>query len=221
MPSGVIPSAFSFSLLCQQPFLDKTLQMNLDGVPACPSNPLKLPHCHSAQLTGGNKYILKDMHDEDRIMGTDMSELALDTARRGVYPSWSFRGVSSNVQTRFFAPSRHEWQLKPLIRDRVQFQHNNLYLDPFPDPIKGLHDFDLILCRNVFIYLLPEAIADIQGKFYACLLDGYGGAAGVWPGTGFQNQGDQRGSNIIARGNQDGTTRRGARRPSFARIFKW
>ncbi|MEI7880191.1 MAG: CheR family methyltransferase [bacterium] len=106
------------------------------------------------------------------ILGTDINDDALLKARRAIYATWAFRGVSPGIQARFFTPLRQEWQLNQRIRARVQFQPGNLYMDPFPNPLKGLHDFDLILCRNVFIYLHTDAVASILRKFAGCLSKG-------------------------------------------------
>jgi chemotaxis protein methyltransferase CheR len=54
----------------------------------------------------------------------------------------------------------------------VRFQAGNLYVDSFPDRLKGIHDFDLILCRNVFIYLHADAVVAILRKFAGCLSQG-------------------------------------------------
>jgi len=106
------------------------------------------------------------------ILGTDINEAALLKAQRAVYARWAFRGVPSEVLERFFTPLRQEWQLSPHIRAKVQFQAGNLYVDSFPDRLKGLHDFDLILCRNVFIYLHEDAVMSIIRKFAGCLSQG-------------------------------------------------
>ena len=51
----------------------------------------------------------------------------------------------------------------------VNFQRLNLVQELFPHPNSELRNFDLILCRNVFIYFEPSAIAKILEKFYNAL----------------------------------------------------
>lgn len=58
------------------------------------------------------------------------------------------------------------------LRRKVSFKTCDLVADPFPDRGAGLHDMDLILCRNVFIYLLPAVIARIAAKLTNTLAEG-------------------------------------------------
>jgi chemotaxis protein methyltransferase CheR len=54
----------------------------------------------------------------------------------------------------------------------VTFRRGDLIRDRFPDAEAGLNDFDLILCRNVFIYLDAQAVAQITAKFAEVLTEG-------------------------------------------------
>ena len=53
----------------------------------------------------------------------------------------------------------------------VRFEYGNLLEDPLPDAAKGLAELDLIVCRNVFIYFLPETVSQIAKKMSRCLAD--------------------------------------------------
>ena len=110
------------------------------------------------------------------ILGTDLSEAALSKARAGVYSAWSFRAMARDIQENYFAP-RHkqkEFELEKRVRDMVSFQHGNLLHDPFPSPASRIHEIDLLLCRNVFIYFKREAVATVLRKFEQTLSpDGY------------------------------------------------
>ena len=46
----------------------------------------------------------------------------------------------------------------------VSFRQLNLLRDPFPDATVRLADFDLILCRNVFIYFERPAVTRVLTK---------------------------------------------------------
>ncbi len=106
------------------------------------------------------------------IHGTDLSEAALQKARAGVYSAWSFRNTPDEQRERFFQKRGHEWILSEKLRRSVQFRYGNLLDDNFAS--QGLHDFDLILCRNVFIYFRREAVARVVRKFRDTLReDGY------------------------------------------------
>jgi chemotaxis protein methyltransferase CheR len=119
-----------------------------------------------------------------RILGTDLSEEALAKARRAVYGPWSFRATSEARRKAYFemrlptteprgfgmrpappASGERLFTLAPRIRDAVTLQPGNLASDAFPSLSSGIHDMDLILCRNVFIYFGREAVASVLEKF--------------------------------------------------------
>lgn len=106
------------------------------------------------------------------ILGTDLSDAALDKARRGVYGSWSFRMMNADMVERYFQARPNAWELQSRIRQMVTFRHGNLLQDEFPNPAGGTNDLDLILCRNVFIYFKRDAVARVVEKMARCLRDG-------------------------------------------------
>lgn len=99
------------------------------------------------------------------ILGTDLNPEAVAQAQRGIYGPWSFRMVDPAVQRRYFRPVSQGHEITAAVRQLVTFQVSNLVRDPFPDPRSGLRQLDLILCRNVFIYFEPEAVAVVMHKF--------------------------------------------------------
>ena len=107
-----------------------------------------------------------------QILGTDINGDALEQARRGVYGQWSFRTLGEARKQRYFRPRGNQWQIDPRLRDMVTFRRGDLIRDRFPDAEAGLDDFDLILCRNVFIYLDAQAVAQITAKFAEVLTEG-------------------------------------------------
>lgn len=106
------------------------------------------------------------------IKGTDINEYALQRAREGMYGRWAFRGVTEEIVERNFKRTNGEWQLSSALRAMVHYERLNLIKELFPDPTRGLHDMDLIICRNVFIYFNHDAIAGIMARFAACLRPG-------------------------------------------------
>jgi chemotaxis protein methyltransferase CheR len=106
------------------------------------------------------------------ILGTDLSETALEKARRGVYGAWSFRTIDSDTQRRYFKQQGNSFEFDAKLRRTVTFRTGNLLQDPFPSRASGICDMDLILCRNVFIYFKRDAIARVLGKFTETLRDG-------------------------------------------------
>jgi chemotaxis protein methyltransferase CheR len=114
--------------------------------------------------------LLPDLRDWNiTILGIDIDEAALETARKGIYESWSFRGVKSIIKEKYFQQVDRQYHLQPEIRNIVNFQSVNLVKSNFPQVNGALRDFDLIICRNVFIYFERSAIELILDKFYRSL----------------------------------------------------
>jgi chemotaxis protein methyltransferase CheR len=98
------------------------------------------------------------------LIGTDISPTAIDSARKGLYGNWSFRQMPAELQRKYFTPHHQLYKICDSIQRRVVFNHGNLLTD---GPLDG--DIDLILCRNVFIYLDSAAIGQIVGRFHRVL----------------------------------------------------
>jgi chemotaxis protein methyltransferase CheR len=83
------------------------------------------------------------------ILATDISSNALATAREGRYSSAELhRGLSALQRDRFLRQENGAWIVDASLRRMIEFRRLNLVL-PLPD----LGTFDLILCRNLLIYL--------------------------------------------------------------------
>lgn len=106
------------------------------------------------------------------ILGTDIDADAIDRARSGLFGDWSFRTLDAARKQRYFQRCNDEWRIDARLRQSVTFHTGDLVHDAFPDAASALIDFDLILCRNVFIYLDPAAIDRIVAKFALALTDG-------------------------------------------------
>ncbi|WP_083887007.1 CheR family methyltransferase [Nodosilinea nodulosa] len=104
------------------------------------------------------------------LIGTDISQAAIDSARQGNYSNWSFRQMPAALQQKYFSTHRQSHQICDRLQQRVVFQRGNLLNDPYPSLVSGLYDLDLILCRNVFIYLNSQAIGQIIAKFHQSLV---------------------------------------------------
>jgi chemotaxis protein methyltransferase CheR len=62
--------------------------------------------------------------------------------------------------------------LRGEIRERVHVEHLNLALDTYPSFSNGTWHQDLILCRNVLLYLDPAVVGAIARRFAQCLAPG-------------------------------------------------
>ena len=86
---------------------------------------------------------------EIQIFATDISESALEHARKGLYSEASVSDVSPERLKRFFVRIDGGYQINKPIREMCIFANQDLAKDP---PFSNL---DLITCRNLLIYLGP------------------------------------------------------------------
>ena len=101
----------------------------------------------------------------------DVSPPLLVSARAGIYRPSSFRGVDEQLRTAYFTQLRDDrgWQLAEAIRAMVRFRAVNLLGH---DALGGEPPFDIILCRNLLIYLTADARAKVLDRFVRLLADG-------------------------------------------------
>jgi chemotaxis protein methyltransferase CheR len=86
------------------------------------------------------------------ILGSDVSTACVDRARSGTYSQFEVqRGLGINQMIKWFEETSDGWRAVEPLRKPVRFQVHNL-LEPAPHP----GDFDIVLCRNVLLYLNPE-----------------------------------------------------------------
>lgn len=86
------------------------------------------------------------------ILGTDVSSVVIDRARNGTYSQFEVqRGLGINQMIRWFEETGEGWRAAEALRKPVRFQVHNL-LEPPPHP----GQFDVVLCRNVLLYLSAE-----------------------------------------------------------------
>lgn len=101
------------------------------------------------------------------VLGTDISRPRLARARRGVYSRWSLRGCPDEIVSTYFTRVGRGYALDPVIRESVRFDRVNLGEAGFREGRAEMRDLDLVLCRNVLIYLDQGTIARVA----AALLD--------------------------------------------------
>ena len=86
-----------------------------------------------------------------QILASDIDPDAIATARAGFYSRDIEAAVSSDRLKRFFMPRDGGWRVTSALRDVIVFTVADLLSDP---PFSRI---DLVSCRNVLIYLGPEA----------------------------------------------------------------
>lgn len=103
------------------------------------------------------------------ILATDLSRAALARAQRARYTRWSLRATPDEARARYFRESQGEFELLPAVRELVEFGYHNLAADAYPSLCNGIWGMDLILCRNVLIYLDAATIARVAQQLLATL----------------------------------------------------
>ncbi|PWT88072.1 MAG: chemotaxis protein [Proteobacteria bacterium] len=89
----------------------------------------------------------QDIRPTIQLFGSDIDAKALAMARDGQYPSAIEADVSEDRLRRFFVKEADHYRVRQELRDLVLFASHSLLKDP---PFSRL---DLIVCRNVLIYL--------------------------------------------------------------------
>jgi chemotaxis protein methyltransferase CheR len=101
------------------------------------------------------------------VLGTDMSERSLVAAREGFYGRWSMRREGAAMPTVLQGMNADRMEVLPELRRLVRFERHNL-LDPAP--LEG-RKARLIFCRNVLIYLSPQAARRVIANLVESLED--------------------------------------------------
>ncbi|HEX6615925.1 MAG TPA: CheR family methyltransferase [Gemmatimonadales bacterium] len=101
-----------------------------------------------------------------QVFATDMHERSLRIAREGLYPAAIENDLLPERLERFFRRDDSAYRVVKELRDTVVFATHNLLQDP---PFSKL---DLIVCRNVLIYLQSEVQRDVIELFHYALNPG-------------------------------------------------
>lgn len=102
------------------------------------------------------------------IIATDVSEAALARARSGRYSQFEIqRGLPIRRMVEWFDTDGTDWIAKPDLVRRIAFRRMNLVAGALPSG-----RFDVVLCRNVLLYLTPEDRRQILDRFATILQPG-------------------------------------------------
>lgn len=141
---------------------------------AGPDSPLRIwaPGCS----TGEEAYSLAMLFREAlaaaqvniklQLFASDIDPVAVASAREGVYPHAIRAEVSPERLARFFSKDDDGYRVSPELRACVVFTVQDVLSDP---PFARL---DMVSCRNLLIYLGPEAQAKVVSLFHFALRDG-------------------------------------------------
>lgn len=99
------------------------------------------------------------------IMGTDISDAVIAYAKNGVYSQYEVqRGMPTKLLMKYFTQKETSWELKDEVRSSLDYRQENL-LQPYPKAKK----FDLVLCRNVTIYMDKPKVRRIYEQLHGLM----------------------------------------------------
>ncbi|GEM_PF-1107905 len=101
-----------------------------------------------------------------QIFATDIDDAALEVARAGVYSQEALSGVSAARLQQFFKEDRQGYRIAKTVRETIVFASHNLISDP---PFSRL---DMVVCRNLFIYLNNAVQKKLLSLFHFVLNPG-------------------------------------------------
>lgn len=98
-----------------------------------------------------------------QLFATDVSDIAVERAREGLYPESIAGDVSPERLRRFFTKTDGGYRINKAVRDLCVFARQDVTRDP---PFSRM---DLILCRNVLIYMGVELQKKVMTVFHYAL----------------------------------------------------
>ncbi|MFW6119173.1 MAG: chemotaxis protein CheB [Planctomycetota bacterium] len=124
-----------------------------------------VPGCSTGEEAYSVAILLQEIRRETgknceiQVFATDVDEDALDAARQGRYLENAAEHIGQERLDRFFTREKGSYVVNDLLREMVVFAPHDLLGDP---PFCRL---DLTSCRNVLIYLQPEAQKKVLDLF--------------------------------------------------------
>ncbi|SPO55631.1 Signal transduction histidine kinase with CheB and CheR activity [Pseudomonas sp. JV551A1] len=101
-----------------------------------------------------------------QVFATDLDERAIAIARSGSYSEAIVTDVPPSRLRQFFLKEDQHYRVRKEVREKVLFARHNLLSDP------PFSQIDLIVCRNLLIYLDREVQRDILQMFHFALRPG-------------------------------------------------
>jgi chemotaxis protein methyltransferase CheR len=126
--------------------------------------------CASGEEAYSLAFTLSPHAPDLRVHGSDICVESLEVARLGRYGRWSFRDRRPEDLGEVRAVGG-QWEVGPRLKGLVSFHEANLSRIPLQPP-PGVPDLDVIFCRNVLIYFLPDHAARILSTLAAALAEG-------------------------------------------------
>lgn len=108
------------------------------------------------------------LNPDIKIFATDVDSNSISFAQKGIYREAAFEGLQRDILERYFEKTDNGYLVNERIRKMIVFAKHNVFKDA---PFSRL---DLIVCRNMFIYINPDVQQKAYESFYQLLNeDGY------------------------------------------------
>ncbi|MHB1206932.1 MAG: chemotaxis protein CheB [Rhodospirillaceae bacterium] len=130
--------------------------------PACSSG----EEAYSIAILISEALARQDVRPRVQIFATDIDEPVLQKARAAHYPHSAVKDVPLELLDRYFYAQEDDYVLVQPIRDMVRVSNHNLITDP---PFSRV---DMIVCRNLLIYLNPVLQQRLVPVFHYALRAG-------------------------------------------------
>ncbi|MCX8149060.1 chemotaxis protein CheB [Thermaurantimonas aggregans] len=104
-----------------------------------------------------------NLNIEVKIFATDIDKTAIEIAGQGVYAESVVSDIDPVLLSKYFIKKDNTYQISESIRKMVIFATHNVLKDP---PFSKIN---LIVCRNLFIYLKPDSQYKVLNMFYMSL----------------------------------------------------
>ncbi|MEO0294071.1 MAG: protein-glutamate O-methyltransferase CheR [candidate division WOR-3 bacterium] len=129
---------------------------------------IKEPSIWSAGCANGAEpyaiaILCKELNLKCSILGTDIDEDSIEMARKGEYEEIELFELPINYKIKYFEKIEGKYRIIPEIKSLVEYQVLDLKDADFENK------FDLVVCRNVLIYLKKEFQEKILLTFWKAL----------------------------------------------------
>jgi chemotaxis protein methyltransferase CheR len=125
------------------------------------------PEAYSVALS-----VMEDLHTDRidiEVTGIDISNICLNTAKRGIYKREIFRFVDQKYTDIYFEDDRGDLRIKDEVKNMIEFKFTNT-LDS--EAMEKLGEYDVVICRNLFSDFSQKAKERMAENIYNILVPG-------------------------------------------------